>query len=377
MSNAGDATPFDGSDSRVSPGGSVGGFDREQRSIDRDELAIVLSHFDLGPIESIAEVRRGSRRSPKVRIRTGRRTYLLKRRSPKSRDPFRVAFAHGVQLHLAARGYPVPRLIGTRADRNSMLQLGEEIYELFEFVEGHRYDASSPATLAAGRSLGRLHALLADFDSVYRPPPTSFHALGIDAAFGQVPAAVAGVEPGVDARWLERLVERLRSRYAEAGARVEELGWAAWPRRVVHGDWHPGNLVFNGEEVAAVLDFDTCRIEPLVADLANGCLQFAMRMGPRIEDPDDWPEGLSTRRFVQLARGYEAAHPGELDATALEAVPALMIEALVVEAALPIAATGTFARIPGSSFLRMVDRKTEWVETHAPTLIRHLMETRS
>jgi len=78
-----------------------------------DELAIVLSHYDLGTIEAIQEFPRGSRRAPKLILRTDKGLYLLKRRAHGKDDPFKVAFCHSLQLYLAAKQFPLPHLIGT------------------------------------------------------------------------------------------------------------------------------------------------------------------------------------------------------------------------------------------------------------------------
>ena len=45
-----------------------------------------------------------------------------------------------------------------------------------------------------------------------------------------------------------------------------------------------------------------------------------------------------------------------------------MIESLIVEAIAPIAATGSFARMEGGAFLRMVDRKVRWIREHGDDL---------
>src|ERR1700742_1397320 len=85
-----------------------------------DELAIVLSHFDIGIIDSIVEFPRGSRKAPKLLVVAEHGKFLLKRRARGKDDPFKVAFCHALQLHLAAQQYPLPHLIGTRRDNNSM-----------------------------------------------------------------------------------------------------------------------------------------------------------------------------------------------------------------------------------------------------------------
>ena len=52
----------------------------------------------------------------------------------------------------------------------------------------------------------------------------------------------------------------------------------------------------------------------------------------------------------------------------LRAIPWLMIEALIAESAIPIAATGSFARLDGLGFLQMVERKVRWLSEQAPKL---------
>ncbi len=122
--------------------------DREQFA--PGELAVVLSHYDLGVLESAKEFTRGSRRAPKLLLKTAQGRFLLKRRASGRDDPFKVAFAHALLTHLRERGFPVPRLVGTRDEHNSLLQINGGVYELFEFIEGERYDRSLEQTDHAG-----------------------------------------------------------------------------------------------------------------------------------------------------------------------------------------------------------------------------------
>ena len=54
----------------------------------------------------------------------------------------------------------------------------------------------------------------------------------------------------------------------------------------------------------------------------------------------------------------------------LAVLPWLMTEALVLESVIPIAATGTFGHLSGSSVLRMVEGKVHWIAPRAEKLIR-------
>lgn len=347
---------------------------RRQR-FEPSELAIVLSHYDLGVIEEIRAFPRGSPRSPKVRIRTRGGVFLLKRRAPGRDDPHRVAFAQSIQLHAIRQGFPAPAIIGTRHGNNSMLQLEGRIYEMFEYVPGVRYDGSARTTRLAGRALGSLHRLLSDFESPYEPPTGTYHAaVGVDATLARIPDAVATREPDTDLAVLGRTGETLREAYHEAADHVDRAGFGSWPRGIIHGDWHPGNVLFSGRgrrAVAAVLDFDSARAEPAMADLANGALQFSMKWSVG-EDPADSPPDLDVDRIRSLVRGYAAATGTTIDRDELSALPWLMTEALVLESIVPIAATGSFGRVSGSRFLRMVEGKVRWIAPRAEQLVRYV-----
>ena len=95
-------------------------------------------------------------------------------------------------------------------------------------------------------------------------------------------------------------------------------------------------------------------------DVANAALQFSMRTGPT-EDPTRWPEGVSHHRIRGLLDGYDQAAGEALSPAERRSVPWLIIEAMIVESVLPIAATGRFAHLPGTRFLSMIEQKVRWL----------------
>ena len=153
-----------------------------------------------------------------------------------------------------------------------------------------------------------------------------------------------------------------------AAVRVRETGIAGWPRQIVHSDYHPGNVIFTDKGVRAVVDFDSARVGPRAIDVANGALQFSVtRTGL---DPMAWPVELDMKRLQAFLGAYDAVEGCILSRAECRALPWLMIEALITEATLPIAATGRFGQIEGSTFLRMVERKATWIAEAAEELIR-------
>ncbi len=343
----------------------TGGRDR----FDAAELAIVLSHYDTGTIEAIQEFPRGSRRAPKLIIRSDSGIYLLKRRARGKDDPFKVAFCHAIQLYLASKQFPLPRLIGTRRENNSMLQLKGAIYELFEYTRGSSYDNSPEATQEAGRVLASFHKVLAGYQPEYEPPQGSYHAArSVANSMEVIPRTLCKPDPRnpSPADRVARVVASLHETYNHAAQRANETGLPDWPMQIVHCDWHPGNMLFRGTKVVAVIDYDASRIQQRVLDIANGALQFSIIGGG--DDPAQWPDHIDESRFKRFLRGYDAVPGCVLSRAELRAIPWLMIEALIAESAIPIAATGSFARLDGLGFLLMVERKVRWLSEQAPKL---------
>ncbi|WP_432798061.1 phosphotransferase [Poriferisphaera sp. WC338] len=341
-----------------------------------DELAVVMSHYDLGIIRAVQEFPRGSRKAPKALIRTDSGLYLLKRRAKGKDDPFRVAFSHALQLHLTDQQFPLPHLIGTEADNNSMLQLHGRIYELFEYIKGTPYDSSLDATAESGRILGLYHRLTKKYQSEYEPAEGSYHnASSVKAAITTIPKTIEKLLPTQYEKQhdeIHDLISFISTAYNTASDRVIEIGMEDWPMQVVHSDWHPGNMLFRGNRVVAVIDYDAARVQQRILDIANGALQFSILGGSG--DPTTWPEYLDESRYKRFMRAYESVPDTILSKAELNTIPLLMIEALIAESVIPVATTGKFVRMDGVKFLQMVKNKVTWLQQHSEKVVSLVSE---
>jgi Ser/Thr protein kinase RdoA (MazF antagonist) len=334
---------------------------REQFSA--EELAVVLSHFEIGVVDSIVEFPRGSRKAPKLLIVAEQGKFLLKRRARGKDDPFKVAFTHSLQLYLAGKQFPLPHLIGTKKDNNSMLQWRNGVYELFEYIPGQTYPQTLEATFDGGRILGLFHKLLEDFKSEWTPPSGSYHnAAGVESGLRSISNALA---PGEENKNLQELLATLGGHYRKSAEKVQGMGIDNWPKQIVHADWHPGNMLFRDNHVVAVLDYDSGRLLPRIIDIANGALQFSIIGGD--DDVSKWPDYIDETRFKRFLRGYDEVML--LSQAEIRTIPPLMIEALIAEAVFPIAATGSFGKVDGVPFLQMVQRKINWLVRNYDRLV--------
>jgi homoserine kinase type II len=333
----------------------------QRENFSAEELAIILSNFDIGVIDSIVEYPRGSRKAPKLLIVSDQGKFLLKRRARGKDDPFKVAFSHAIQLYLASKQFPLPHLIGTRRENNSMLQWRNGVYELFEYIPGQGYPQTLESTFDSGRVLGLYHKLLHDFQSEWQPAQGSYHAApSVEQGLKLIPQAVQG-----GANEINALLKFLLESYRHAAQTSEHLGLDRWPKQIVHADWHPGNMLFRDNRVVAVIDYDSSRLLPRIIDIANGALQFSIIGGD--EDVGKWPEYLDETRYRRFLRGYDEVML--LSEAEIHSIPWLMIEALIAESVFPIAATGTFGRMEGLSFLEMVQRKVYWMQRSSEKLV--------
>jgi homoserine kinase type II len=334
---------------------------REQFSA--EELAIVLSHFDIGVIDSIVEFPRGSRKAPKLLIVSEQGKFLLKRRARGKDDPFKVAFTHALQLFLASKQFPLPHLIGTRKENNSMLQWRNGVYELFEYIPGQTYPQTLESTFDSGRILALYHKLLEEFKSEWQPPSGSYHnASAVDSGLRAIASGVAETEENKE---VHNLLSFLLSSYRKSAERVQSMGIDNWPKQIAHADWHPGNMLFRDNRVVAVIDYDSARLLPRIIDVANGALQFSIIGGD--DDVSKWPDYLDDNRFKRFLRGYDEVML--LSQAEIRTIPLLMTEALIAEAVFPIAATGSFGKVDGMPFLQMVQRKIQWIQKNYDRLV--------
>jgi len=344
---------------------------QERAQIGRHEVQEVLEQYGLGHIYEARTFDRGSSKSPKVRIKALEGNYILKRCAPGQDDPDRVQLRHAVQLSLQEQGYPTAGLVKAR-DGRSFVQRGSRIYELFQFIEGRRFNRTPLQSKAAGYEMARLHDHFNSWEDGV-PSGRGYHGkLGVKESMQRLPELLSPDDPHLR-RGMVTICNSLESLFADAHERIEALGYAELPRTIVHGDWHPGNLIYDGNDVAAVLDFDSIRSEPRVSDLANGLLQYTMQIGD-LDDVDHWPESLEVSLLDAFRTGYDKGTFEPLEQKELAMIPLLMIEALVVESIAPIAERGRFGSIPGDRFLRHIEREIGWIRPRVNELVARMTE---
>jgi Ser/Thr protein kinase RdoA (MazF antagonist) len=328
-------------------------------AVRREEVLEALRRFGIAEAR-VRVVPRGSKRAPKFLVEHRGERLLLKRRRPNGGAASDVGAE--IQAALAERGFRVPA-IRRDLEGRSVAVVGGSAWELVEFVEGARY----PRTVGAGSSAGAMLATLHRVLETMRTPGTrsaSFHDSPL------VRRTLEGVaEDAAASLHADRLrrVRRFADRYEQAAARVRPI-WPEIPRSLLHGDFHPGNLLFEGDSVVAVLDWEAVREDASLAEFASAAFHFSLPSGLLAENAPP-PEGLRLDLLAAFAAGFGGV-PAGLGPATVE----LTMEAAIAEAGFLLAGVsdgGRFERI-----LSAIEAMLDSLESEAASIVRSIEQSK-
>lgn len=195
-----------------------------------------------------------------IRVELAKGPLFLRVNEGKSEDDVRREAA--IVSHVAARGVPTPVPLATPAGEPFLRWRGEWV-SLFPWFPGRtltRVEVTPAHAAAAGRALGHLHVASAGFPD-HRPgryePPEIVRRLAHIAALGRPELADAVAT-------LEREIATL------AAERAAEL-----PTGLIHGDLFIDNVLYQGDTLSALLDFEQASWGRFAYDLAVTTLAFA------------------------------------------------------------------------------------------------------
>jgi Ser/Thr protein kinase RdoA (MazF antagonist) len=302
-----------------------------------DEAEAVLTRFvDAGPMEAL---RWHSPRpfSAAALVDTTRGSFILKRHHRRVRTCAGLAEEHGFIAHLARAGIPVPEVMRA-ADGTGAVAVDDWTYELHRESAGadlYRDRLSWTPFLshahahAAGAALARMHIAAKGHGAAAR------RVQPLVASFTILPAAdpMAAAEAYVTARpalaaylagWDWR--RELARLFAVAGKGLAER-LAAQGVLWTHNDWHPSNLLWDGDgDVRTAFDFGladrTCAAHDLAIAIersAVGWLELGEGRDEAIGDPG---------AALALLAGYAGVRPlGRKEiATIIRLLPLVHIE---------------------------------------------------
>lgn len=213
------------------------------------------------------------RRHRKLVVSTDCGTFLVKtyKNDPVILDALR--FQHRLSEHLDKNKLPVAR-IQTAKNGMKIVEQGTWALELQEFVAGGSMRVGHQTLATSADVLGRFHEVCRDFPCPHRDSRMwRFSEVPREAFAALFHAAKAEEDPQEAIDLCNRLALFLRDAAAELSLAMR----SRFETGLIHGDWHGGNLMFQGEELRAIIDLefagDGCYLEDLAYGISNLCVR--------------------------------------------------------------------------------------------------------
>jgi len=280
---------------------------------DHEVLAQVLGFYRLGSLQTARRLEQGFVDDNWI-AGTDRGRFFVKRRHPRRRQSGHLIRAqHVLMQFLRQRGFPAPIIIPTTGGETFLLIDGD-VYEIAEWIEGTPYDRERPAHLvAAGETLGQYHTLVKELMfPALRGRAELYCPANARTALGRLREAwQIDRDPGLleTANEIEAQIEALAARFAEH---------TMLPRRIIHGDYHGGNLLFQGDRIVGVVDYDKINWQPRIAEVAEALIYFSSPRPGHLRYLV-YPGFLERRPFARFLQSY--ARASRLDEDEIQALP--------------------------------------------------------
>jgi Ser/Thr protein kinase RdoA (MazF antagonist) len=230
----------------------------------------ILNQYSLAKPKSIELLNSSNRNENFVILDANENKYIL-RRYRRNDDKARAMFQLKLQQHLFDNNFPTSEILKTISGE-PILTIDNMPWALFTFVEGIEYDFSRPEQAGeAGRRLAQFHKILNSFheEPVYLDFNLPLREVYMKSASNLAQLDKMFSNQGVNEelsgcrRWWDKLMNDLPL------AVLDRLpsGW-------IHRDYHGRNMLFSGDNMCGLFDFDELTKGPFACDVAFGLHMF-------------------------------------------------------------------------------------------------------
>lgn len=240
---------------------------------------VIRRYYDLGEVETPYPLEAAhQRRHRKMVVQTSVGRFLVKtyKRDPVVMDALR--FQHRLSDHLATHGMPVAAIQRAR-DGRGIVEVNNWAMELQQFIVGASMQVNTQTLTSSARALGEFHRICRELPC----PPRDARMW----RFSDVPriAFQKLFEAARQEKNDHRIVDQCNKIALFLHDAAQELSIEKrdhFETGLIHGDWHGGNLLFQGERLVAILDLefsgDGCYLEDIAYAMSNLCLRASVEI---------------------------------------------------------------------------------------------------
>ncbi|MGE5222570.1 MAG: phosphotransferase enzyme family protein [Omnitrophica WOR_2 bacterium] len=238
----------------------------------------VQEQYRPGAIQSTRDL--GGAYNLNVLIRASRGSFVVRVYRPWV-TPERLLGIQKIKRRLHAAGIPVVLPL-TVINGNTFIEIDQRLAEVEGYIPNQERPPAVKHYEVSASILGRLHAALGGFAQIPEipPPEVENYSLPVDleAGLARVRSRIemAQAEGRSQALNICALVESSLPYITEEWQRLGQY----LPRQLVHGDFGPGNILFDQDQPAAIGDFDFINVHERIFDLAYMLFWMLERLEP-------------------------------------------------------------------------------------------------
>jgi len=291
-----------------------------RRSSDEELVCRVLEFFpELGRLKRVEAG--GGTAGRNVVFSTEKGRFFLRGRNPKYCTQEEIVYDHSLMRHLSERGVPVPLPI-VSSEGKTWLRIDEFIYELYEFIEGRPFEPKSVLDLQrVSRALATYHLATEGFTpegSKPRAEKREGHPSKIMPILEEMQRKAKGAA--------YRTVSYLISQLLAVQERLPDEEYSRLRHLIIHGDFHPANIIFGYDGRVYFTDFDWASMQARAIDISDGIIFFAGRRESEVDGSNIVSLTQTFEMDLERTKIFLEAYQeeGELSEDEIEAIPWLL-----------------------------------------------------
>ncbi len=233
-------------------------------------------------IIKIEKIKGNEKNSHNYVVETEEKKYLVRRHIILTKENAEIVL--GIITFCSKQGVKVPAII-TNRDNRLVTERKDDLFTIFEFIEGSEFSGSQQQLTALAREVARLHQVLRLYNGAL---PTLEKSVYDESGYANLTEKeleiVSKDLPLETISLIKREMEK--QKLEKTVLKTESI-----VIQPIHRDLHPKNILFRGEGVAAILDFD------------------AIKMGARIVDVGFCGFRFAGKEMLQFIKEYDTINP--------------------------------------------------------------------